>query len=561
MIRARESVGATLWDTCAALARMRRAMLGVTVGGALAAAPLTATGAELSDESVSDAVSDELVLDPAVPANEIDAISAGGIVTLSGTVGSLTLKQRAGRIAETVRGVESVVNEIRVSPAERRPASEIREDVEVALDSTPASEAWQVDVQVENEGAVTLTGTVETLRGKALAGELAGDVGGVTRVDNEVRVEPREAVSTAEVKSLIEAALRWDALVDASDIDVSVEDGEVRLAGAVGSAAEARRAIRNAWVAGVTDVDAAGLQVQPARRAVSAATPRAQQVAGGEGEPAQQQGQAEQEQAQQQRQQQAPNREAAQGAAEPPEAVAAAVEAALLGDPVFDAGDVRIIVDGDRVTLRGTVSSLAEKRLAAATARATEGVARVKNRLKVRPVETFSDATLEREVEDALRRNPYVDRYEIVATVIDGVAYLDGTVDSYFEKGRADDITATVEGVVDVNNNLGVADSNEPYAWDPYLDDPYVYDYDWYDYRPSYTSMSDAEIQDEVEDELWWSPFVDSDDIVVDVDNGIVTLEGMVTSWAEWTSARENAYEGGATWVINNLSVLGREPI
>ncbi len=32
-------------------------------------------------------------------------------------------------------------------------------------------------------------------------------------------------------------------------------------------------------------------------------------------------------------------------------------------------------------------------------------------------------------------------------------------------------------------------------------------------------------------------------------------LEGEVDSWSEFSSATENAYEGGAAWVINNITV------
>jgi osmotically-inducible protein OsmY len=44
---------------------------------------------------------------------------------------------------------------------------------------------------------------------------------------------------------------------------------------------------------------------------------------------------------------------------------------------------------------------------------------------------------------------------------------------------------------------------------------------------------------------LWWSPFVDSDDVNVTVDDGVVTLTGAVDSWSEYNAAANNAYEGG----------------
>jgi osmotically-inducible protein OsmY len=62
-------------------------------------------------------------------------------------------------------------------------------------------------------------------------------------------------------------------------------------------------------------------------------------------------------------------------------------------------------------------------------------------------------------------------------------------------------------------------------------------------------------VQEDIEDESWWSPFVDGDDISVVVSDGIATLTGTVDTWAEREAATENALEGGATSAVNKLSV------
>jgi osmotically-inducible protein OsmY len=54
---------------------------------------------------------------------------------------------------------------------------------------------------------------------------------------------------------------------------------------------------------------------------------------------------------------------------------------------------------------------------------------------------------------------------------------------------------------------------------------------------------------------LFWSPFVDSDDITVVVNSGVATLTGTVEDWSELQAAKENAREGGATSVISNLDI------
>ena len=66
---------------------------------------------------------------------------------------------------------------------------------------------------------------------------------------------------------------------------------------------------------------------------------------------------------------------------------------------------------------------------------------------------------------------------------------------------------------------------------------------------------TDRQIKDSIESQLWWSPFVSSDQVNVAVDNGVATLTGMVDTPGERQAATDNAYQGGATLVENNLVV------
>ncbi len=60
---------------------------------------------------------------------------------------------------------------------------------------------------------------------------------------------------------------------------------------------------------------------------------------------------------------------------------------------------------------------------------------------------------------------------------------------------------------------------------------------------------------DDGESQLWWSPFVDSDDIAVEVHSGAATLRGTAEDWHEFQMAQKNARDGGATAVINKLKI------
>ncbi|MDX1565516.1 MAG: BON domain-containing protein, partial [Phycisphaeraceae bacterium] len=178
-----------------------------------------------------------------------------------------------------------------------------------------------------------------------------------------------------------------------------------------------------------------------------------------------------------------------------------------------------------------------------------------KNHIKVRPVQV-TDSQIKQSIENALLRDPDVDRFEITVNVISGEAYLNGTVDTYFEKIVAEDVASTAKGVMEVHNNLRVEDKTvTPKTYDPYVDGRYFYDYDWLEGEYEVTFKTDWEIHNDIRDELYWSPFVDSDEVAVTVEEGVATLTGQVDTWSERNAAEENAREGGAIAVINNLTV------
>ncbi|MFW6154254.1 MAG: BON domain-containing protein [Planctomycetota bacterium] len=480
---------------------------------ALVAAP--AGAAELDDQDIADAIENELLFDPAVAVNDIDISVANGIVTLTGTTDNILARHRAERIAETVRGVKAVVNRITVDPPTERSDAAVRQDVLAALATDPATESYDLDISVD-DGIVTLRGTADSWAERRLAGTVARGVRGVLGVINEVDVIATGDRPDSEIKAEVTQALHWDVLVDHGLIEVTVEDGKVMLSGTVGSAAEKRRARFDAWVGGVTEVDASALEVEPWARDEDLRP--------------------------------------ATDVAPSDERIEQALNTALIHDPRVLSLHVTPDVDDGVVTLRGNVNNLKAKRAAAQVARNTMGVARVVNRLKVRPDAMMSDAEIAVNIRQALRRDPYVERREVIVDVTGGTASLTGTVDSYFEKRQAQDAASRVNGVTRIRNNLDVSDPG-PLAYDPYVYDDYFYGEPWYDYEPQVTFETDAQIADEINEELRWSPFVDGNDVTVTVMDGIATLTGMVDSWREYNAATENAYEGGAVWVDNDLTI------
>jgi len=468
----------------------------------------------LSDTEIANAVADQLFFDAAILGYSINTEVTDGIVTLTGQTSNLLARERAARIAETVKGVKTVINRIEVKQAADITDEAIRQQIRDSLIFNPRTESYEIEAEV-NQRQVTLTGTVQSWQEKQFAERLAKSVKGVQSVDNQISITYIMSRTDNEIRDDVQGALGWDRYVDDSLIEVSVSDGAVTLTGTVGSAAERRRARANAWVNGVTSVDTSDLKVEYWAR----------------------------------------NEELRKGkyAAKPDSDIKSAIEKALDMDPRVAAEAIRVNVNDGIVTLRGMVDTLEGNRAAAQIARRTVGVWRVKNRLRVGMADAVGDEQLYRRVRDALVNDPLVEFHEITLTVNNGKVTLNGAVDSQYEKAQAEDVAARFAGVAAVNNGLTVANT-QPLTNQPYVDDRYSQDYPWYDYMTS-TTTSDWAIHDDIMDELWWSPFVDSDEITVTVNNGVATLTGTVDTWSERSAAMENALEAGAVRVINRLDV------
>jgi len=470
---------------------------------------------ELSDKEITAVVEDEFYLDPVVPLNDIDVQTTEGIVQLGGQVDNLLAKERAVRIAETVRGVRSVVDQILVEPFWKLTDRDVEKDAQEALLRDAATDSWEIVVEVEDKVA-TLTGSVDSLQEKKLAGTVVKGVKGVRGVENRIGVEYPEERSDTEILADVEEKLRWDVLVDHALVVVDVEDGVVKLSGTVGSAAEKRRACWDAWVNGMQSVSTDGLQVKYWERDERLRKEKYVQR-------------------------------------DDPE-VEQAIDDALFYDPRVLAGSVEADVDNGFVVLRGEVDNLAAKRAAGQDARNTVGVVSVKNRLRVRFTEPEAEEIAER-IRAAFGRDPFVERYKIDVEFTDGTARLTGRVDSYFEKGRADDLASRIYGVKEVDNDLVVDEDAGPLVYSPFLLplDPHAYT--WYGFKPRRTQGKDARIRDKIEKEIWWSPYLDVDNVCIEVVEGVATLTGEVKTPLSKIEATEEALEGGAVWVENDLRV------
>ncbi len=471
-----------------------------------------------TDGEIALAIDGELFRDPAVRSNEVEIAVDDGIVTLTGTVEHLLARDRAARIARAVRGVRGVIDRLQV---ETPPVDDLAlyGEVEAALFTSPPTDAYQIETEVE-DGRVTLRGTVDSWAERMLAGRVVKGVAGVRELDNQLEVTEVGRRPDREIEEDVEALLRADEYVDAVLIHVRVDRGEVILSGVVGSAAERDRARERAWVHGVHAVDVVDLEVRPwAEDEQTRDRPAAGEIGDDE--------------------------------------LYRALRAALRQDPRVDAGGVQVLVDDGVVRLHGRVASLDTRRVAGRTAANTVGVWRVLNHLQVWPPSDLGDADLALAVERALARDAYVERFQLTAEARDGIVTLRGTVDSAFEKARAEDAAGRVPGVLRVVNALVIGTDRWPLRHDAYVDPDWDADeFDWYAHPGiGYPHRSDRDLTTRIEDQLRWNAYLDPGEIVVEVEDGAARLTGIVDTAEQRAQATAEAIEGGARLVDNDLQV------
>ncbi|MEO6574897.1 MAG: BON domain-containing protein, partial [Polyangiaceae bacterium] len=97
----------------------------------------------LDDAAITRAVQSRLREDRAASREKIEVSTSQGITTLFATVKNLLAKEHAVAVAETIRGVRAVVDQISVAPAPR-PDKLVQREVETALGRDPATKSNEI---------------------------------------------------------------------------------------------------------------------------------------------------------------------------------------------------------------------------------------------------------------------------------------------------------------------------------------------------------------------------------------------------------------------------------
>ena len=315
------------------------------------------------DAWVTTKVKMSLLTDADVSAMNVNVDTVGGRVTLHGTVGTAAEKAEAETIARGIQGVREVRNLLQVVPERARDRAQVsdaqlKERVAAALKADRVIADSSISVQSVNNGVVLLGGKAETLTDAYEAVDVASRVDGVRRVASEI--ESPDELGDAELwrdgdfdeaDALQSSARdRWittetkvrlmaNTETPAFDINVDTRGGTVVLFGTVDSAGAREQAAAAARkVSGVRQV-VNDIQVVPASQA--------------------------------KRVDQEDDR------------IESSIEKRIGDEPALSDSDIDVEVEAGVARLSGTVKSRGDQVTALTAARATPGVQRVIDDLRL----------------------------------------------------------------------------------------------------------------------------------------------------------------------------------
>ncbi|MFW5688249.1 MAG: BON domain-containing protein, partial [Spirochaetota bacterium] len=189
---------------------------------------------DATTRSIREQVREQLEWDVRVDASNVSVSVSDGIVTLSGTVESAAAESAAIAGAWSVAGVRDVLDRLDVATRVDEPSTGLARIVENSIRVDPDVVVWSLDV-VSDDSVVELYGSVEEAWMAREAATIAENTIGVQAVENNLVVVPPEDRTDVEIRLDIVSSLQSDMRVDASDVDVTVNDGVVTLEGTVAS--------------------------------------------------------------------------------------------------------------------------------------------------------------------------------------------------------------------------------------------------------------------------------------------------------------------------------------
>lgn len=202
----------------------------------------------------------------------------------------------------------------------------------------------------------------------------------------------------------------------------------------------------------------------------------------------------------------------------------------LAWDPAVDSSEISVTVTGDGVvTLRGRVPSYWQKRATERSVKRVAGVRAVANDLEVRLLEEHhrDDTDLAEAAVQSLKWHSSVPRDRVRVTVSNGWLTLEGKVRWEFQRRAAHKAVRNLVGVRGVSNVIEIEEVPRP-----------------------------EDVREKIDAAFRRSADLDADRIRIEVEDGVVTLRGDVSTWRELDEAEWVAWSArGVTDVKNELEV------
>jgi hyperosmotically inducible protein len=255
--------------------------------------------------------------------------------------------------------------------------------------------------------------------------------------------------------------------------------------------------------------------------------------------------------------------------------VTARVQAKYFVSPAVKAHRIDVDTRNGIVTLEGTVDTDAQRQAAGEIAKAVDGVARVENRLLVRPAgggnadaqrhhtqdsavpgrSGRTPAWITAKIQSQYYLNPELKPWRIdVDTASSGTVTLSGTVDSDADRAEAVKIARATEGVTNVTDNLLVQPRSVATSG-PAKDTTAVRN----DANEIKEAIDDSWITMKIQSKYFIHEEIKSRKVDVDTKKGVVTLKGAVPSDVARRAAEVIAQDtDGVSRVVNNLKVDSR---
>jgi osmotically-inducible protein OsmY len=201
----------------------------------------------------------------------------------------------------------------------------------------------------------------------------------------------------------------------------------------------------------------------------------------------------------------------------------------LFWDPKVDSSAIAASAHDGKITLRGTVGSLREKREAQKAAQRVFGVISVDNQLQVKLMndDKRADAELRGDVLQALMLDSIIPK-TVDAKVDDGFVTLTGTANWQYERDEAEFVASNIVGTLDVFDEIEL----------------------------DYPTPNTGDVKESIKKAFKRNAALDADDLRLSTSNGTVTVKGKVSSWAEHDEAIDAAWAApGVTSVNDDLTV------